>query len=140
VIYRPRGDHHHRGGGVRDPHREERSGDHEPEHQAFRARPHDPDDIEGDAPVQAPSLHRHSDDETPEEEKDHFVAVGLRHLHRGEDPEHREEDQRQQCGRLQGNNAGDPEQDHKDGDCRNGLGLGRKDAGVDGDCQDRKED
>ncbi|KAF5030112.1 hypothetical protein DSECCO2_641490 [anaerobic digester metagenome] len=96
--------------------------------------------MQRDTPVQTPPLHRHRDDETPEEEEDHLVTVRFRHLHRRENPEHRKENQRKQGGRLKGDDARDPEQDHQDGHCRDGFGLGREDGGVDGNRQNHKED
>ncbi|KAF5032275.1 hypothetical protein DSECCO2_619000 [anaerobic digester metagenome] len=98
-------DHHHRRCSIRYPHREKRGGDHEPENQAFRACPHNPDDMQSDPPVQVPPLHRHRDDEPAEEEEDHLVSIRFRHLHRGENPESREEDQREEGGRLQRDDA-----------------------------------
>ena len=96
--------------------------------------------MQGYAPVQPPSLHRHGDDEPAEEEEDDLVPIGCRHLSRGEDTKDREEDQREQSGRLQGNRARNPEQDHEDSHCRNRFCFGGEEGGIDRDRQDREED
>ena len=92
----PHRHHGHRGRRIRDPHREERSRDHEAEHDARRAAADQADDVERDPPMQIPALHRQRDHEAADEQHDRAVDVGrCRHL-AGHDPEQREQHQREE--------------------------------------------
>ena len=113
IDHRQHDRHHHRGGGgVGHPHAHERRGGHGAADDRLRARAHQLERGEGDAPVEPPALNGQRQHEAAEKEEDHVRAVVGRGARQWQDAGQRERRDRQQCGDFDVDRLGHPPGGH----------------------------